>query len=84
MGKATQMFGREGSMIVSQLIALAAARYPDTEAIVEGSVRLTYRTWQGRISRVARALHARGIRKGDHIVFLLKNKPDSNRVFYLF
>ncbi len=69
-------------MIVSQLIALAAARYPDTEAIVEGSVRLTYRTWQGRISRVARALYARGIRKGDHIVFLLKNNLEHATVYW--
>ena len=61
-------------MHLANLIDLAAARYPEAEAIIDGDRRLTYHAWQTRIRRVARALQACGIRPGDHIVFLLKNR----------
>lgn len=69
-------------MHLASLIDLAAARYPEAEAIIDGDRRLTYHAWQTRIRRVAHALHARGIRPGDHVVFLLKNRLEHATAYW--
>ena len=69
-------------MHLASLIDLAAARYPEAEAIIDGDRRLTYHAWQTRIRRVAHALHALGIRPGDHVVFLLKNRLEHATAYW--
>ena len=54
----------------------AAKRNPDGEALVCGPQRLTWRTFDERVNRVANALLARGIRKGDNIALWF---PAANR-----
>ena len=69
-------------MNIASVIDMAAARYPEAEAIIDGDRRLTYRAWQTRISRVAQALHRRGITRGDHVVFLLKNRLEHATAYW--
>lgn len=63
-------------MNLSYTLTAAAERYPEAEAVVDGDRRLTYRAWNARINRIAWALLRLGIRKGDHIVFLPKNREE--------
>ena len=49
-------------------------RNPQSLAIVDGSLRLTYAQWLDRIERVAGALDALGLRHGDHLVTVLQNR----------
>jgi len=49
-------------------------RNPDSLAIVDGSLRLTYAQWLDRIERVAGGLGAMGLRHGDHLATVLQNR----------
>ena len=49
-------------------------RRPQHLAIVDGEVRLTYAQWLERIVRVAGALRALGLQRGDHLVVVLQNR----------
>jgi len=49
--------------------------FPDREALVYGDLRLTYRAYKERISRLASALAGRGIQPGDVVATLLPNIP---------
>jgi 2-furoate---CoA ligase len=49
-------------------------RNPQSLAIVDGSLRLSYAQWLDRIEHVAGALDAVGLRHGDHLVTVLQNR----------
>src|SRR5260370_41313788 len=49
------------------------ARDPDALAIIDGSVRLSYRAWYGRISALVCGFDELGLRPGDHLVTALAN-----------
>ena len=49
-------------------------RRPHRLAIVDGATRLTYAEWYERIRRVAGALSALGLARGDHVVVVLQNR----------
>ncbi|UWP89807.1 long-chain-fatty-acid--CoA ligase [Aliiroseovarius crassostreae] len=51
----------------------AATVFADREALVYGKLRLTYRNYHERVTRLAGALAARGIRPGDVVATLLPN-----------
>ena len=53
----------------------AARVYPNHEALVYGDIRLTYRQYHDRISRVASALTDMGLQSGDVVATLLPNIP---------
>jgi long-chain acyl-CoA synthetase len=55
------------------LLADAAARNPDGEALVCGDARLSYRALEHAVERCAGALAARGIGRGDRVAMLLAN-----------
>ena len=55
----------------------AAARAPAACAIVDGERRLTYAAWLGRIHRAAAGLDALGLRPGDHLVTVLRNRLEA-------
>ena len=52
----------------------AAERYPDREAIVDGPTRWTYGKWFECVCHVAGGLVELGLRPGDHLVTILKNR----------
>ncbi len=49
-------------------------RRPNRLALVDGDVRLTYAQWHERILRVAGALDAMGLTRGDHLLVVLQNR----------
>ena len=55
------------------LLAQAAARHPDGEAIVTGPERLTYRAYEDIVAKCAAGLAAAGVHKGDRVALLMSN-----------
>ncbi|MBY6155325.1 AMP-binding protein [Vannielia litorea] len=54
-------------------LARAVKLFPEREAVVYGSTRHTYAQYHARVSRLASALEARGIRPGEVVSSLLLN-----------
>jgi 2-furoate---CoA ligase len=67
---------------LARAITLAAERYPDAEAVVAESTRYTYARWSERINRLARRLGELGLRRGDHVVLLLKNREEHAAMYW--
>jgi fatty-acyl-CoA synthase len=61
-----------------------AARFPDKPAVVmaDSGETLTYRELDVRSTRLARFLHDRGLRRGDHIALLTDNNPKAFEVYW--
>ena len=57
------------------LLVWAAYVYPDKVAIVDGERRITYGQFGERAWRLANALRAAGLQKGDRVATLLLNTP---------
>jgi fatty-acyl-CoA synthase len=64
------------SRTIADLIDEQAGRYPDREAIVGCGQRYTYRELRVEVRRLARALHALGVRRGDKVAILMGNRPE--------
>ncbi|MBI1736898.1 MAG: AMP-binding protein [Candidatus Rokubacteria bacterium] len=69
-------------MALARTLDVAAERTPDAVAIVDGDRRLTYRAWVARVHRVAHALAALGIARGDHVVLSLKNREEHATAYW--
>jgi acyl-CoA synthetase (AMP-forming)/AMP-acid ligase II len=63
------------------LLARAAVRSPEADAIVFPSRRLSYAELDTRATEVARSLHSMGIRKGDHVGILMANSLEYVELF---
>jgi long-chain acyl-CoA synthetase len=62
-------------MTLLEMFHRTAADYPDHEAIVHRSERLTYRDLFEKASRLSSCLVQRGVHAGDRVVLLLENSP---------
>jgi len=60
-------------LLLGELVACNARKFPDREAVIYGDTRLTYREFNARINRLAHALMDMGIRKGEKVAILLFN-----------
>jgi fatty-acyl-CoA synthase len=60
----------------------SAAVYPEKVAIVHGDTRFTYREFSERVNRLANALKAMGVEKGDKVAFLCPNIPPMLEAHY--
>ena len=58
------------------LLAELAERHPDTEFVVGGDRRLRYPGFRAEARRLARGLHALGVRRGDKVTILMGNRPE--------
>lgn len=65
---------RAGFLTVYGLFAAQVARDPSATALVQGDFALSYGDLDRRVRRLAAALHARGIRRGDRIALLSENR----------
>lgn len=54
----------------------ALERTPDAEAVVAGSVRMTYRDLGDSVERVAAGLHRLGLAAGERVGMLIGNRPE--------
>ena len=64
-------------MLLGEMLESAASRYPENLAIIDGERRYTYREWDERVNTVANALRDLGIRKGDRVVQVVKNREEN-------
>lgn len=64
------------SRTIPDLIDEMARRFPEREALVGSGQRYTYRQLRVEVRRVARALHALGVRHGDKVAILMGNRPE--------
>jgi fatty-acyl-CoA synthase len=55
------------------ILAVHAAHRPHDEALIDGEVRLDYRTLDARVDRLARAMMGRGVRRGDRVGLMMQN-----------
>jgi long-chain acyl-CoA synthetase len=62
-------------MTLLEMFHRTAAKYPDHEAIVHQSGRLTYQALFEKTCRLSSCLRQRGIQSGDRVVLLLENSP---------
>jgi len=60
-------------LLLGELIARNARKFPDREAVVYGNTHLTYREFNARINRLAHAHMDMGIKKGEKVAILLFN-----------
>jgi fatty-acyl-CoA synthase len=60
----------------SALFRIHAANTPDRVAFVFGDEQFTFAETDERVDRMASAFRARGLRAGDSVVLLLKNRPE--------
>ena len=58
-------------------IARAAAIYPDRLAVVHGKRRYSWKESYGRCRRLAAALRAKGVGKGDTVALMAANTPEA-------
>lgn len=58
------------------LVDELARRYPDREAVVGSGSRYSYSQFRHEVRRLARGLHALGVRRGDKVAILMGNRPE--------
>ncbi|MDA0982055.1 MAG: AMP-binding protein [Proteobacteria bacterium] len=61
-------------MNLGQVFQRAVSRAPGAVAFVEGARRQTFAQWYDDVRRVARGLQALGVRPGDHVGAVMKNR----------
>jgi fatty-acyl-CoA synthase len=71
-----------GPMTLSQSLARQVADRAAAEAFVAPGERHTWAALQDGAQRIARGLHAAGVRRGDHVGVLLGNGGTWVQVFY--
>jgi amino acid adenylation domain-containing protein len=64
-------------MQVEQFLEDSARRYPDKVALVSGRDRLTYRQVEEQANRLAHALIAAGVQRGNRVVTFLPNSAEA-------
>lgn len=67
---------------LAQALARCAKRFPAQEALVIDGRRLTYSALLESVQRVARALRALGVRRGDHVAVCMGNSLEWVQCFY--
>ncbi|WP_137390144.1 class I adenylate-forming enzyme family protein [Rhodoligotrophos defluvii] len=69
-------------MDLGTLFHFAVQRCPGAEAIVDGSTRRTYAAWYGEIRAVAGALRGMGLKRGDHLVVVMRNRYETASLYW--
>jgi long-chain acyl-CoA synthetase len=63
--------------MLESFLESSAARYPDKIALICGSQRITYREMDEQANRLAHALMAAGVERGDRVAIHLENSPEA-------
>ncbi|GAC1522967.1 MAG: fatty-acid--CoA ligase FadD5 [Marmoricola sp.] len=64
---------RSRRLVLGEVLARNARREPGRTALVYGDASLTFAQLDSRVNRLANALVARGVRRGDHVAVLMHN-----------
>ncbi|WP_067508368.1 long-chain fatty acid--CoA ligase [Actinoplanes sp. TFC3] len=67
---------------LATVLAEGARRYPDKVAVIDGSLRTTYRELWEQARSYAAGLHQLGVGPGDTVAVLIPNLTDFPRVYY--
>jgi long-chain acyl-CoA synthetase len=59
-----------------ELFRARAEKSPEAEAVIHGRRRVSYGALASEVERIARGLHARGLRPGDRVLGLAGNTPE--------
>ncbi|MGH3631661.1 MAG: long-chain-fatty-acid--CoA ligase [Sciscionella sp.] len=76
------MVGQGRSMSYGAQLARAARQFPDRPAFTFGDTVLSYRSLDERVNRLARALAGMGVRRGDRVAILMRNRLEYAEVLY--
>lgn len=67
---------------VVELLENTVKNYPDRVGFIAANQRLTYREFDGIVSRVASGLEKKGVRRGDHVAVLLASQLEFPLSFF--
>jgi len=70
------------SLLIGELMARNARKFPDREAMVYGSTRLTYKQFNARINRLAHAFMDLGLKKGSKVAILSFNNNQFMEAYF--
>jgi long-chain acyl-CoA synthetase len=73
---------KEAWVVVGDLLARNTRKFPDRIAIRQGGVSITYRELNERADRLANALLALGLKKGDRIGVLLPSTHEFYEIYF--
>ncbi|GAX90023.1 class I adenylate-forming enzyme family protein [Effusibacillus lacus] len=69
-------------MDLGTLFEFACERYPQYEALIQEDTRLTYQEMNLEIDKIASGLQALGIKQGDRVVLVLKNRLEMVTLYW--
>jgi 2-furoate---CoA ligase len=69
-------------MSLSRALQVAAERHAAAECVVDGAARFAYGAWNARVNRIAAGLTRVGLARGEHAIFLLKNREEHAGVYW--
>src|SRR5690242_8442521 len=72
----------QSPMQLGELVARAAARFPDKPAILFKDQQISYSELNARVNRVANGLAALGVKSGDRVAIYIHNLPQFVEAFY--
>lgn len=67
---------RRTDLLLTDFISLNAKWYPDKTAIISGEYRLSWRSFNQRVNKIANSLIENGVEKGDNVAILNDNCPE--------
>ena len=70
------------STTLARALTVAAQRAAGAEAVADGDRRFTYRDLEAQVNRLAAALARLGLAKGEHVLLLLKNRPEHVALYW--
>lgn len=74
--------GETGTMLTGDMLRRAAARFPDKTAIIWGDRRTGYADLNADANRFAHALATLGLKKGDKVGIISRNRTEYGIVFF--
>jgi len=69
-------------MLLHRILEQSATRWPDREALISESRRLTYAAWNRRVNRVANGLADRGVEAGGRVGLLTRNRIEQATAYF--
>lgn len=69
-------------MDLASAFSITVARRPDALAVVDGDRRRSFREWHAESARLAGGLARLGLRPGDHLLLMLKNRYENTTLYW--